>query len=201
MPADFARVRAAVLGHRVQSEAIGVAFLALVAFVVIGVRAHRASEPLRFETARLGMASEEVARFRSAFAAGRPEQELLVARLSDSLGVAVARTGRVALAQRVAAQAEALGLANVRVKFAAADSAAPPQRPELFDGVAVADYTIVLDCEGGLAPVLSLLNQLPASVALERIVAAKTSGTSQFRVTLAVFESSTTSGGGAGQHG
>ena len=200
MAADVAQVRAWTLRYRFQSGAVAVALVALIGFVALGVRAQRAAQPVHLETARLRMADEEIYRFRTAFFAGRPEQELRVARLADSLGVAISRDNRVALAQRVAARAESLGLARVRVKFAPGDSAVPPRRPDLSSSsVNIADYTLVLDCDGGLAAVLSLLNQLPPSIALERLTGAKSRGASQFRLTFAVFESGAAPGRAAEQ--
>lgn len=201
MAAVIGQLRARIVRHRFQSEVIGASLLAFVAFIAVGIRANRAAEPVRLETARLSMASSEVARFRAAFSAGNSEREPRATQLADSLGLAIARDNRVTLAQQVAARAESLGLVGVRVKFAPADSAPPPRRPELSHGaVNIADYTLVLDCEGGLAPVLSLLNQLPPSIALQRMTAVKPRGISQFRLTFVVFESAAAPGKGP-EHG
>lgn len=190
MAADVAQVRAWLVRYRSQSGAIAVALVAVIGFVAFGVRARRAAQPLRLESASLSMAADEISRFHAAFSAGLPEQELRVTQLADSLGVAVSRDNRVALAQQVAARAESLGLAGVRVKFVPVDSGVPPQRPELLsNSVNVADYALVLDCDGGMAAVLSLLDQLPPSIALERLTGAKSRAGSQFRLTFAVFES------------
>ena len=195
-------IRALVRRYRVHAEAVGVALLAIVVFLALGVRARRALGPLRADATRLSMTASEITRFRAAFAPSPQGQDLRLAQRADSLGVSVSRDERVALAQQVAARAEALGLTNVRVKFAPRDTGVAPARPELAAViVAVADYSLSVDCDGNLAAVLSLVNQLPASVALQRITAAKVGGTTRYRLTFAVFESAGTAVGGAGQHG
>ena len=66
-----------------------------------------------------------------------------------------------------------------------------PRRPELTTrSIVVADYTLALECDGTLAAVLSLLGQLPPSVALERLGAVRARGATQYRLTFAVFEAS-----------
>jgi len=195
-------IRALVRRYRVHAEAVGVALLATVVFLALGMRARRALGPLRAEATRLSMTASEITRFRASFAPAPRAQDLRLDQRGDSLGVSVSRDERVSLAQQVAAHAEALGLANVRVRFAPRDTGVAPARPELTAvTVAVADYSLSVDCDGGLAAVLSLVNELPASVALQRITAAKVRGTTRYRLTFAVFESAGTAVGGAGQHG
>jgi len=189
MAMSTATVRAWLSGHRLQAEALGVCALAVAAAVVIGVRARRAAEPARLENGRLRQSASEVASFRKAFTPAAAEQDVRIARLNDSLGVAVSRDNRVALAQQIAARAESLGLTGVRVKFAGVDSAAAPTRPETSGGsIIVADYSLVIECDGTLANVLALVNELPASVAVQRISAAQDRSAAQFRLVLGVFE-------------
>jgi hypothetical protein len=117
----------------------------------------------------------------------------------DSLSVALPRDQRVSLAQQIADRAERTGLSDVRVRFALPDSAAAPDRPDLMGtGVAVADYTLAVECTGGFAAMLSLVNQLPPSVAVQRITAARMKSGVQYHLILAVFEAAA---GGANQHG
>jgi hypothetical protein len=190
--ATMADVRGFVAKHRVQSEALGLALLGLVVFTALGLRARKQGEPLRAELTKLQSASAEIASFRSAFKSASPEQDLRVAQLTDSLSIAVPREQRVALAQRIAAEADAVGLSDVRVRFATPDSAPAPVRPDLVRApVGVADYSIAVECYGGFSNVLSLVNRLPASVAVQRIVGADVNGRSHFQIALAVFETST----------
>lgn len=189
--ATIADVRGWIARHRVQSEALGLSLLALIVFVTLGLRARTQGEPLRAEQAKLEAASAEIAGFRAAFKSAAPEQDLRIAQLADSLSVAVPREERVALAQQIAAEADAVGLSGVRVRFAAVDSAAAPQRPDLVRApVGIADYAISVECYGGFSSVLSLVNRLPASVALQRIVGTDVNGRSRFQIALAVFEAS-----------
>jgi hypothetical protein len=78
-----------------------------------------------------------------------------------------------------------MGLSGVRVRFTPADSASLPQHPATFSA---ANYALSLDANGSLEDVLSLLGQLPSSVALERLEAARVRGTTQYRLSFAVFE-------------
>ena len=189
--AKLADARAWVATHRVQSPALGLAAVGLGAFVALGLHARKQGEPLRTELAALQSAQAEVSTFRTAFSSSSPEHDLRIAQLVDSLSFAVPREQRVALARQIAAEAEAVGLADVRVRFATPDSAAAPERPALLRSpVATADYSIAIECHGGLASVLSLVNRLPTSVAVQRIVGTDVNGRSRFHLALAVFETS-----------
>jgi hypothetical protein len=189
--ATMADARGWINRHRVQSEALGVAVLGLVVFTALGLRARQQGEPLRAELAKLQAASAEVSTFRASFTASTPEQDSRITQLSDSLSIAVVRDQRVGLAQRIAAEADAVGLSDVRVRFAAPDSAAAPVRPDLVrNPVSVADYSIAVECYGSFATVLSLVNRLPASVALQRVVGTNINGRARFQIVLAVFEAS-----------
>jgi hypothetical protein len=177
--------------YRVQSECIGLALFAAIVFVVLGITARRRTEPVRAELTKWMNASSEISGFRAAFRPSTPERDSRIGRMPDSLGVAVSRELRVSLAEQVATRAERAGLSDVRVRFALPDSAAAPNRPELTGvTVGVADYTIALDCTGEFAAVLSLVNHLPPSVALQRMTANRTRSGAQYRLVLAVFESS-----------
>jgi len=179
----IAQLRATVARYRVQTALIAAAAIAVFVFVVVGVRLHRSAEPLRVETSRLGATVSEIDAFRSAFIPSTPESDARVQ--TDSVSVAVARDDRVALAQEVAARAEALGLSSVRVRFTPADSAMPPQTPAFS---AVASYALTLDADGSLGDVLSLLRRLPPSVALTRLGAVRAHGTTRHHLSFAVLE-------------
>ncbi len=195
MLATLIRLRAAALQYRFQTALIAASAGAMFAFTTIGVRMRRSVEPVRREAARLSAQAAEIAQFRAAFVPSPPEHQRRLSELVDSLGVATARDNRVALAQQVAARAEALGVSGVRVWFTPLDSATSPQRPAPSSTtIAVADYALTLDGNGSLEAVLLLLRQLPPSVALERLGAVKGRAAAQYRLTFAVFESTATGG-------
>lgn len=195
MATTLAQLRSVAARYRVQSALIG-ASVAFIGFVVVGLRLRHSAELVRLEAGRLSATETELTRFRAAFSPSSAEYDLRLSQLADSLGIAIARDHRVALAQQVAARAEALGLSAVRVRFAPVDSAAVPRPPELATrSIAIADYALALECDGTLAAVLSLLGQLPPSVPLERLGAVRARGATQYRLAFAVFESS--SGGGS----
>jgi hypothetical protein len=185
--------RDAAMRYRVQSVAIVASSIAAFALLGLGVRLRRSAEPVRLETRRLSATAAEVSGFRAAFVSSSPDDDSRLSQLADSLGAAVPRDDRVALAQQVAARAEALGLLDVRVRFTPADSMALPHPPALSSSaIAVADYALALDGDGNLVSVLSLLGRLPPSVALERITAARARGTARYHMTFTVFESTST---------
>jgi len=193
--ATMAGLRTVVTRHRTHAEAIGVLALAIVVALMLGIRARRALVPAQDELAKVSAASTEISTFRSSFRTSTPEQDIHVAQLADSLGVAVARNDRVSIAQAIAATAEALGLDQVRVRFAAADTAAAPTRPDVSRiSIGVADYSVAVECTGALDAVLSLVNQLPASVALQRLTGAQVNGRTRYNIALAVFESANAPG-------
>lgn len=185
--------------HRLLSEVVGVALLAIVVYVTIGISARRRAEPVRVENTKLSSAVAEVSQFRAAFRPSSPEQDVRMLNVPDSLSIALPRDQRVSLAQQIAARAERAGLSGVRVRFALPDSAAAPDRPDLMGtSVAVADYALTVECTGGFAAMLSLVNQLPPSVAVQRITASRTKTGAQYHLILAVFEAAA---GAANQHG
>jgi hypothetical protein len=189
--ATMAGIRSWIATHRLQSETLALSILGLVVFTTLGLRARKQAEPMRAEQIKLKGAQTEVAMFRSQFKSSSPALDLRIAQLTDSLSVALPREQRVALAQRIAAEADAIGLSDVRVRFATPDSSAAPARPDLVRSpVTTADYSIAVDCYGGFANVLSLVNRLPASVAVQRIIGVDVNGRAHFEISLAVFEAS-----------
>jgi hypothetical protein len=188
MPMTVADVKAFSVRYRVHAECMAVAAIACVVFTGLGLAAKRKLAPARADQASVSMVAGEVSSFQSAFKAAPPGQD--VPTLPDSFAVAVARVDRVSLAGDLASRAESAGLRSVRVNFAPPDSAAAPDHPDFFaDPVSVADYGIAIDCGGSFAGVLSFVNQLPPSVALQRITAVRDKAGSHFHVMLAVFES------------
>ena len=175
--------------NRVQAECIGLALFGTVVFVTLGIAARRRMEPARAEVTRQTSALSEITAFRAAFRPSTPERDSRIGQLPDSLRVAVSRETRVSLAEQIATRAERAGLSDVRVRFALPDSAAAPNRPDLMStAIGIADYTLAVDCSGGFAAMLSLVNHLPPAVALQRMTAIRTKVGAQYRLILAVFE-------------
>lgn len=183
--------------YRLLSEVVGVTLLAIIVYVSIGISARRRAVPVRAEITKLSSANAEVSQFRSTFKPSTPEQDVVMLNVPDSLSIALPREQRVSLAQQIADRAERAGLSGVRVRFALPDSASPPDRPDLLgQSVAVADYTLSVECAGGFAAVLSLINRLPPSVAVQQITADRGKNGTQYHLVLAVFETA-----GASRHG
>lgn len=188
---DAARARAAIAIHRRESARVAIAVVVAVLSVAAGVAARGRLAQAVVQRNRLRATALDITTFRAAFRQASLEERAF--RFPDSLAVSTSRELRFSIAQRVAQRAEQLGLSDVRVRFAEADSAEAPVVPELSEArIGIADYSIALDCRGDFAALLSLVNELPPSVALQRLAADRASlgQTVDYHVVLAVFESS-----------
>src|SRR5262249_18749510 len=143
---------------------------------------------------RLRSIEQDATTFRAEFKQASLDERAF--RFPDSLAVAVSRDERFSIAQRVAQRAERLGLTDVRVRFATADSTGAdsterPAAPELGSSRAVgAVFSLRAGRRGDLAAFLSLVNQLAPSVALQRLEAERgAAGDVDYHLALAVFES------------
>lgn len=191
MPTTLARLKTVISRHRRESAGVGVALVVAAVAVAVGVAARDRVAPVVVQRNRLRSTEHDVVVFRSAFRQASLEERAF--RFPDSLAVAVSRDTRFSVAQRIAQRAELLGLTEVRVRFAPFDSADAPAVPELSGvHVGLADYSIAIDCRGDFSALLALVDQLPASVALQRLGAerAPAGGAVDYHLTLAVFESS-----------
>jgi len=191
---NVAKVRALAVQHRRESAYIGVALAVFVASIAGGVSARNRMPAIEIQRNRLRSIAHDITTFHAAFRQASLEERAF--RFPDSLAVAVSRDARFSVAQRVTQRAEQLGLTDVRVRFAPPDSmdpaAEPPTAPELSSmHIAVADYTLAVDCRGDFSTLLSLVDNLPASVALQRLDGdrAPVGGAVDYHLTLAVFES------------
>jgi hypothetical protein len=193
----IAKLRALITRHRRVSSYVAIALGVLIVSIAGGAAARRRIAPVEIQRNRLRSTEHDIRTFRSAFRQASLEEKAF--RFADSLAVSVPRDARFSVAQRLAQRAEQLGLSDVRVRFVATDSAeapagpAVPGVPEISGAhIAVADYAIAVDCRGALTTLLSLVNSLPASVALQRLGAdrAPIGGAVEYHLALAVFESS-----------
>jgi hypothetical protein len=195
MAMSIAQARTLSAKYAAQSAALGVAVLAIVVSLVVGGAARRQRSVVNTRLTALRTASSEVSSFRSAFRPSASDPTVL--RLPDSLATSVDRSARVSLAQQIASSAETLGLNAVRVRFVPVDSTSPPPTPQTESTTpVVADYALSVECSGTLGNVLSLVNHLPPSVALQRLVAGSKNGIAVYVITLAVIETAK-----APQHG
>jgi len=194
MTIDRAHVSLLMRTYRTQILVGSASAIAFVGFIGLGITARRRATAASVELARLASIRSEVSNFRAAFRASRADEAWL---LSDTTAVSTTRDLRVSLAEEVAARAERAGLASVRVRFTQPDSAAEPPRPDLIrSSIAVANYTITVDAAGSLGAVLLLVNQLPSSVAVQRLTATRAKNGAEYHLVLAVLESA-----GLEQHG
>ena len=196
MPIDRARISLLMRTHRTQILVGATSAVAFVAFIGLGVAARRRTAAAFLDAAQLASIRSEVSNFRTSFRAS-PADDAWLLSVDDTTAVSTTRDLRVSLAEQVASRAGHVGLAGVRVRFTQPDSTAAPPRPELMrSSVTVADYTMTVDAAGSLAAVLSLVKQLPPSVALQRLTATRSSNGAEYHLVLAVLESA-----GVEQHG
>lgn len=194
MAVSTAQIKALVARYRLQSEVVGIAALAIIAAVAVGMSARRQAAPLLVEQNRLRGQQQEVTAFRAAFQPAT-EQEW-ASRIPDTLAFSVDADARIGLTQTIALRAEASGLRDVRVRIAGADTLGVPAG-DLPDGTRLASYTLTIDGSGDFASILALMSRLPMSVAVQRVSAVHgANGLERFGVVLAVYEST-----GAAQNG
>jgi hypothetical protein len=194
MALSGAQIKALVAKYRLQSEVVGIAAIAIVAAVAVGMSARRQAAPLLVERNRLRGQEQEVTNFRAVFQPAT-EQEW-ASRIPDTLAFSVDADARIGLTQTIALRAEASGLGDVRVRIGGADTTSAPVG-DLPAGTRLASYTLTIDGTGDFASILALMGRLPMSVAVQRVSAVRgPSGFERFGIVLAVFEST-----GATQHG
>ncbi len=194
----LAELRAAMTRHRRQGFVTVLSLVVLAIAVTMGAGAKRQLAPAKITNSRLHQSMNEIDAFRAAFKAAAPVEDARLV-LPDSLDVSVPHDLRMSMAGQLATRAERAGLSNVRVRFAPADSAAPPPRPDFLGRtVTVGDYTIALDCEGGFAALLSFVNHVPAATALQRIIASRSAKGVSYHLVFTVLEGDASADG---QHG
>lgn len=196
MAIDRARVSLLVRSYRTQILVGAGSVAAFLAFVAVGVAARRHASASRVEIRQLASIRSEVSNFRTAFRAS-PTDDARLLSVDDTMTVSTTRDLRVSIAGQVASRAEDVGLASVRVRFTQPDSTAAPPHPDLIrSSITVADYTMTVDAAGSLGAMLSLIDQLPPSVAVQRLTATRTKNGAEYHLVLAVLESA-----GVAQHG
>lgn len=189
MTIDRARLSMLMRTCRAQILIGSASIVAFVGFTGIGIAARRRAAAASVEMDQLASIRSEVSNFRSVFESS-PADDARLQSVGDNTVVSTTHDLRVSLAEQVASRAEHAGLANVRVRFTQADSAAAPPRPELMrSSITIASYTMTVDAAGSLGAVLSLVNQLPASVAVQRLTATRAKNGAEYRLVLAVLES------------
>lgn len=183
-------LQAAFREHRGAMEVTGLAVLVIVVALLLGVKAggQRAQDDLTRR--RLSSTYDQMQQVQRGFQPGTPLEVSRWKVLADSQWLAISHAQRLSLAQHLTLAAENAGLQNVRVRFGPADSSgALPQRPAVGGrAVNAANYTLVIDCEGGFARLLTFVNYIPAVASVQHISAARAGSATRYRVTLAVYE-------------
>ena len=176
--------------NRGAMEVTGLAVLAIVVALVLGVKAKGQRAQDEIMERRMSATYDQIQQVQRGFQAGTPLEVDRWKRLADSQSVAISHAQRLSLAQRVTLAAQNAGLQNVRVRFGPADSSgALAVRPAVGGRtVSAANYTLVIECEGGFARLLTFVNYIPAVVSIQHVSAARFGSATMYRVTLAVYE-------------
>ncbi len=167
-----------------------VAVVAAFIFAGLGLKARRAAAPFGKQLVELQGTMRTLEDFRRGFRPPNPEEQLLWNASSEALALGIRHQQRFSLGQTVTSQAEALGLRDVRVRFAAADSglSAQPRVGASGAPVPVAAYAMSVEFSGGFENALTFVNSLPVTVVVERFRVSKVPGGPHFSLTLSVYE-------------
>lgn len=174
----------------------------MIALAVIGVAgflaftARKRAAPILAQVSQLRAASQQVSSFASGYRPLSAADENRLLLTADTVTVAMPQGARLVVGQLIAADAEQVGLRDVRVLFAKVDSTFVPPRGNGPGAPKTADYLVSLEGHGTYAQLLDLLNRLPPGVSVVRLGAVLMKSDTQYRLTLAVYE--TTNGDHSG---
>jgi len=171
-----------------QVEAAGVALLAVVVCVALGVRARSQAQVARDEARRIQGIAQSITQFESAFQPVTSGERKRWSMIPDSSALGVAPENRVGLTESVARIAEQSGLVHSRVSFGVSDSLPNADRGAVAGRVAAGNYTIAIDADGGFAELLTFVNALPVAVSVTRLTGWRDTTGARFHVILAVYE-------------
>ena len=183
-------VRSVLESNRPVAGVVGLSLLSIVISLVVGMKASSQRMQDGLAAKRLENSYEQLQQVQRGFQPGTPTELNRWRVAADSQWLAIPHGLRLSLAQRVTLAAESAGLRSVRVRFGPADSlGSAPQRPSLGGrAVSLANYTLVIECEGGFAHLLTFVNYMPAVVSIQRVTALRGASAARYRITLAVYE-------------
>lgn len=171
-----------------QLEAAGVALLACLVCIALGLRARSQAQVARAEARRIEGIALGIAQFESAFRPVTSEERQRWSSIPDSGSLAVAPENRLGLTESVVRIAEQSGLLHSRVSFGMSDSLPIPDRGAAAGHATPGNYTIAIDADGGFAELLTFVNALPVAVSVTRLTGVRDTSSARFHVILAVNE-------------
>jgi hypothetical protein len=171
-------------------------FLLLIATVVlagsvwIGTRSHAMTSRLTARRPAWQSTADQLATVRQQFRApSSSETASLLAESGREGALGVPSSERVSLMELVTRVADASGLTDIQVSFhAGADSAFVPPRPIGGAVLNPATYSIAIDVAGSFAGVVQFVSNLPPSVSLSRLGAARRGDRAVYHILLSVYE-------------
>jgi hypothetical protein len=169
---------------------VALALLILGGSLSVGVKSRVAAGQLAAKKTAWQGTADRLATVRQQFRAPTSsESEALLAESGRLGALGVPPSDRVALMEFVAGIADASMLTDVHVSFrAAADSAFIPPRAIAGTAVNPATYAIVVDFSGSFAGVVQFVSNLPPSVSVSRLGAARRGNRAAYHILLSVYE-------------
>ena len=170
-------------------ERVTLSVLTMLVALVLGGAARRRLDPMQRQVRDLRNAMQTISVFQSSYRPLSPEQESRLAHVADSLDLGSPAGMRLPVAEAVTRVAELAGLRQVRVRFAAPDSAfIPPRGAGDAAHLTPAGYVVALDGDGAFADVVRALNTLPRFVSVVRLTATNERAAVHYHIVLAVYE-------------
>jgi len=173
-----------------QLLAVGVGLFVLVAAGAVGLRARSASAELSERATAWQQTANQLATLQQQFRVpSSSESSRLIAESARMGALGVPPSERVSLLEFLTRLADAAKLSEVRVNVrAGTDSAFIPPRSIGTGPVNPAAYSVTVDFTGSFAGLVQFVSNLPPSVSVSRLGAARSLGHTAYHVGLSVYE-------------
>jgi hypothetical protein len=176
--------------HPNQLPALGLGLFVLAASLWVGIQARSASAALILKQTGWQQTANQIAAVQQQFRVPSSfESAALIAESARMGALGVPPSERVALMEYIARLAESSALSEVRVNFRAGmDSAFIPPRLIGTQPFSPATYSLTLDFTGSFAGLVQFVSNLPPSVSVSRLGAARNGERTVYHIVLSVYE-------------
>jgi hypothetical protein len=173
-----------------QLPALGLGLFVLAASVWVGLQSRSASAGLAQKQAGWQQTASQLATLQQEFRLPTSfESAALIAESARMGALGVPAAERVSLMEYIASLADASALTEVHVNFKAGmDSAFIPPRSIGAEAINPAAYSLTLDFTGSFAGLVQFVSNLPPSVSVSRLGAARNGEHTAYHVVLSVYE-------------
>ena len=173
-----------------QLLAIGVAAIVLVASLIVGILARRATAELAQKRGGWEEASNQIATVQQQFRVPTATESAALIAESGRMGaLGVPEAEKVNLLDSIGRLAEACSLTQVRVRAASPpDSIFVAARAIGTQTINPAGYAVIVEFSGGFAGLVQFVSNLPPSVSITRLGAARHGSATMYQLVLSVYE-------------